>query len=222
MDEDLHSGADDAEERMRERPLHSARTREEPSRGTHGKSWTRRAVGVVLTQLLVAAVFIGIPALVTAIAPVSWIKFSRRDGQVVAKSETCLLFCIPYRSSQVDAVARFDRRDVAGSQIRRRAGRSEPNRTTESQGFLVIQGSGRTVEVPVTPHDLDQVLERSQAFLAQPEPSELSMFVVANWKFSILMGGAFSLLTVLYFGTILLGLLMKLIQAIRRMTRMPR
>ena len=71
---------------------------------------------------------------------------------------------------------------------------------SERQGFLVIHGESQEAQVPVTPFDLDSVLEQSNAFLKNPQATELSMFVVANWKFSVFCGGLATLLPLFLLG----------------------
>lgn len=139
---------------------------------------------------------VGMPALVTAVAPVSWIRFERADGRVTATAKTCLLFFVPYRTRIVDPVIGVGDRFVKGKPQPRRAG--EPQRYSEDEAFLVIDGESSAAEVPVTPFNIKRVAERSEAFMQDDTAATLEMFVVANWKFSVLMGGGASLLTVLY------------------------
>lgn len=190
--------------------------------GRFTKPWPRRVAGFLGSQLLAAAVFIGLPALVTAIAPVSWIKYERRGDQVAATAQTCLLFFVPYKTVHVANVTGFNKRIVAGTETReRRTGRSDRVTRSEDQGYLLVQAVAASTEIPVTPHDIDSVIERSEAFLKSSQPSELKLFVVANWKFSILMGGIVSLLTVLYFATILFGILLKMIHLVQKLLGVP-
>lgn len=137
------------------------------------------------------------PGIVTAVAPVSWVSFQRHEGRTTARAQICLFFVIPYQTKSVDPVIGIDDRFVRGKVAPRRPGR-EMGHQSEDEAFLVIHGDGKTVEVPVTPFNIQSVTERAQAFLSNPQATELRMTVVANWKFSILMGGLVSLLTVLY------------------------
>lgn len=65
--------------------------------------------------------------------------------------------------------------------------------------MLILHGNEASFEVPVSPASIDGVRERCVAFLNNPQAVSERLFVVANWKFGILIGGAMSLLTVLYF-----------------------
>ncbi|MFN0196301.1 MAG: hypothetical protein ACKVT0_06125 [Planctomycetaceae bacterium] len=174
-----------------------------------GRSWLARFINFVLMQLLALAVFVGFPVLVTAVAPVSWVRFERHGENVSATARICLLFVIPYKTLTVDPVVGIGDRFVEGSHTReRRTGRDRVTKS-EDQGYLVIHGNDQVAEVPVTPHNLDEVIERTEAFLNEPQSDELELFVVANWKFSVIMGGLTSLLTVLYVGTLIFGVALK-------------
>lgn len=157
----------------------------------------------------------GLPALVTAIAPVSWVTLERRDGHVAAVARTCLLFVVPYKTMTVEPVTGFGDRFVGGTVTRER--RSGPDRFTKSEdeGVLVIQGTGQSAEVPVSPFSLGSVVEKAEAFLQDSQSTELKLFVVANWKFSVIGGGLISLLTVLYVVGVTMGLIFKLVRLFR-------
>jgi hypothetical protein len=196
------------------------------SRTTGGqRSALARAAGFVFTQLLALVVFVGIPVAVTAIAPVAWTTFERREGRVVARSQVCLMFVIPYRQASIDAVTAVDQRFVGGTETSRRRRSGRDNVKSEDQSFLVIHGNPQdqdaVVEVPVSPVDIDAMVEKSQAFLADQQATELKLFTVANWKFSVFAGGATCLLTVIYVGTIVFGICLKAINAIQRACGVP-
>lgn len=179
------------------------------------RPWWARLGSFVLHQLLALAIFVGFPALVTAIAPVSWIKFERQDGQVSVTARTCLLFFVPYKTVHLDPVTGIGDRFVAGTTTReRRTGRDRVTKS-EDEGFLVIHSSDQSAEISVTPFNIKSVTERAQGFLDDPQATELKMFVVANWKFSVIAGGLISLLTVLYVVILVGGLVGKLLGLLR-------
>jgi hypothetical protein len=173
----------------------------------NGKSRNLRGV---LGGHVIALVFcVLFPAFVTAVAPVSWIRFEHHGETVSAKTRTCLFFFVPYKSATFDSVVGVRDRFVRGS-LEERPGKTEKRRS-EDEGFLVIQGSDRhgndqAVEIPVTPLDIKSVAQRADAFLADPQSTELRLFVVANWKFSVIAGGLVSLLTVLYVAAVVFSL----------------
>lgn len=172
-------------------------------------STTSKSPARLLASHLLGLLFcVGFPALVTAIAPVSWVRFHREGSHVTATAKTCLLFVVPYRTVVVDSPVHAGRRDVSGTYTRKKrgAGQRDIYNKSEDEGFLVIEGAEQYAEVPVTPHNLTSVIEKSQAFLDDPQAKELKMFVVANWKFSVIAGGLVSLLTVLYVAGIVVTL----------------
>lgn len=162
--------------------------------------------GVIVSQAFVFVFCVLLPGLLTATVPVSWVKFERQGERVTARAQVCLFFVVPYKTMTVDPVEGIDDRFVGGTESReRRSGSRQQDRVTKSedQAFLVIRGDDQTAEVPVTPVDIKTVIERSEAFLKDPQATELKLFVVANWKFGVIGGGLMSLLTVLYvFGVV--------------------
>jgi hypothetical protein len=164
------------------------------------KTGSRKDPVNVVLQLFALLVCFGIPALVTALCPVAWVKFERHGERVSAQAKICLYFIIPYKTVTIDPVTGVGRDFKAGSvTVERRSGRTE-KRNSEDEGFLVIRGEGQEAQVPVTPYNLDSVIERSNAFLTNPQATELKMFVVANWKFSVFCGGLAMLLPLLLVG----------------------
>lgn len=160
-----------------------------------------------VNHLIAILFFVGLPALVTAIAPVAWVKFERQNDVVTARAQTCLLFLVPYRTSVVTDVVQVGDRVVAGTVHRER--RPGPDRETrsEDEGFLVIQGAEQTAEVQVSPASLQSVQQKVNAFLSDPQAKVLKLFVVANWKFSVIGGGLISLMAVFYFGLVAFSIL---------------
>ena len=157
-----------------------------------------RILGTLFTQVLAILIFVGIPALVTAIAPVSWIKFERQNGQVTATAKTCLLFFVPYKTATVSPVIGIGDRVHAGQVNRHRRPGPDRQVKAEDEGFLAIHGNDTSAEVQVSPASLKAVVDQVDTFLKNDQAPELRLFVVTNWKFSIIGGGLISLLTVLY------------------------
>jgi hypothetical protein len=153
---------------------------------------------LVLSHILVIFFCIGFPAMVTGIAPVSWIKFERRDGQVSATAKICLFFVVPYRTIEVFPVIGVGDRFVEGTRTREERDGRTVRTKSENEGFLVIKGTEQTAEVPVSPFSIKSVVKKTESFLKEDGTTELNLFVVANWKFSVIAGGLVSLLTVLY------------------------
>lgn len=185
---------------------------------TASRSGVSKFFGFLFSQFIAFACLVGFPALVTAIAPVSWITFERHEGRVSFVGRTCLLFFVPYKTVTVDEVVGIDDRVVAGTVSR--SGKKGGTRS-EDQGYLTIEGRGEAAEVPVTPYNLDSVGERAAAFLEDATASELKLFVVANWKFSVIAGGCLSLLTVLYVFLVTFSVLLKAVHLVQRALGVP-
>lgn len=154
------------------------------------------------------------PGFVTAIAPVSWVRFERNDGEVTATAKTCVFFFFPYKTSVVKPLVGVGDRFIQG-QIQRREAGDPPNhqRRSEDEAFLVLRGTETNAEVPVSPVSIKRVTERVNGFLDDPEAKPLRLFVVANWKFSVIAGGLVSLLTLLY----VVGVLLSIALGLKRM-----
>ncbi len=139
------------------------------------------------------------PGFVTAIAPVSWIRFERVNDVVSATAQTCVFFFIPYRTQHINPVIGIGDHFIAGTLSPRRSGQNERDRTrSEDEAFLEIHGQDHSAEVSVSPVNIKSVVDRSEAFLADSSAKELKLTVIANWKFGLFAGGFVSLLTVLY------------------------
>ena len=157
-----------------------------------------------LLQTLIEFLFgglvcIGLPACMTALAPVTWLEFTRTGERVGVKTQTCCYFVIPYRVSELADVKRIDTTFHPGEQQQRRPGDRERGQT-EDEAALVLLGpqAGQQIWIPVSPASIKSVEARVQAFLNDPQPSQLSLFTVANWKFGLIFAIPLCLLTVLY------------------------
>lgn len=171
-------------------------------------------LALLLTQAMALVFCVGIPALVTAIAPVSWVSFQRDAGGVRARVQTCLLFVVPFKTIVVEPVLEVNELTITGStRIQRRTG-TDRKYKADDEGQLLISGPDQLAEVQVSPVDLKAVLGKVNTFLAQPDASELKLFVVANWKFSVLGGGLVTLLTVLYLVGAALALIRMALRAV--------
>lgn len=165
------------------------------STGPNGKP---TLAGKVVSQILVLLVCVVAPGALTAVAPVSWLHFERQSDHVVGRANVCMFFVIPYQKIVVDPVTEVSQHEVSGSYTRHRRSGTDKYTQAETTGYLSIIGPNHKGEVYVTPHNIDEVTAKVQAFLKDSQAKELKMFVVANWKFSVIGGGFMCLLTVLY------------------------
>lgn len=137
------------------------------------------------------------PGFVTAVAPVSWVRFERNGEQVAAKAQICAFFVVPYRTTLIDPVVGVGDKFIAGH-VTPDHHHSHQGVRSEDEAFLVIHGKEDSINVPVSPVNIQNVTRQAHEFLEDPNSTELKMTVVANWKFSVIAGGVVSLLTVLY------------------------
>ena len=79
----------------------------------------------------------------------------------------------------------------------------------------MINGPDQTAEVPVTPFNLQEVREKAEAFLKDPQAVKMKLFVVANWKFSVIAGGLATLPAVFY----VIGAVLTLVRGFRRLIK---
>jgi len=175
----------------------------------------RTLTGKVVSHIIGLLFCVGLPVLVTAIAPVTWLRLERQGDQVSARAEVCCLFFIPYKTRVIESVTELGQRSQSGSYTQHR--RSGPDRYTrsEDQGFLILRGPTQEIEAEVTPHDIDAVEEKVEAFLKDPNAGGLKLFLVANWKFSVIAGGLVSMLTLLYVGGAVFALVKFLLGLLR-------
>lgn len=151
-----------------------------------------------IPQLIAFVVCVGAPGFLTAMVPVSWLKFERKGDRVTAQAKVCVFFIIPYRTEHVAPVVAVSDREKSGSVTRHRRTGTDRYTQAEDQGYLTIEGPDHSAEVLVSPHDLKSVMEKVTAFLKDSQPKELKLYVVANWKFGVIAGGLLSLLTVIW------------------------
>lgn len=149
--------------------------------------------------LIVACVVF--PAFMMWIAPVSWMTLTRHGDRVEARVKTCLFFVIPFRTEQLPEVSSVDDHVRPGVREKLNTGNADDRRreiTTESEGLLVLHGRERDVVVQVSPANLDKIARDVREFLEDRSSTELRFFAPANWKVSVIAGGALCLLTLLY------------------------
>lgn len=146
---------------------------------------------------------LGFPVILTAIAPVSWINLQRVEDHVHATTRTCVFFYVPYKTQQLTDVTSVSTTFKKGESHREKQGRKQRTRS-ESQGTIQLHGpssgdlEGEMIAVSVSPASTKEVEAKIQAFLADPQLKELSLFTVANWKFGVIFAIPMCLLAGLF------------------------
>lgn len=148
--------------------------------------------------------------------PVATTTLTRQGESVSAVCERKIFFIVPFQTDSVSKIIRIDDEVVHGSLSRTLPSGSDSDRRrpptyAEDMASIRITGSDGTVDVPVSPANLDSVRRRLTNFMADANQKQLSVFTVTNWKWSVVGGGLLCLLPLLYVGT--------LVQAIIRHTR---
>lgn len=162
--------------------------------------------GWLFSQGFVLLFCLVLPALLTAIAPVSWLTLRREGSKVHAQGQVCMFFLFPYRKYELAGVDHVGKNIDRGKKIRRLPSEpvNKPTRYEEDEGFLIIGSGERSFTLSTSPYSLDRVVGEVNAFLSDQQAASTTFFLPANWKFSVLFGGACSLATILYVGGITL------------------
>jgi hypothetical protein len=160
----------------------------------------------VFAQVLGFVCCVGLPVFVSALAPVSVVHFERREERVRAELTTRVFYAFPYRRVEVEEVRSVDDRFHAGELVRRRDGSGRREQRAENESFLVVHGREGAAEVSVSPVNIRGVVEKAQAFLAQPAERDLRLTVVANWKFGVFLPILLGPLLLIYLAGIFLTL----------------
>jgi hypothetical protein len=151
-----------------------------------------------MAQIVGFIVCVLLPAFVTIIAPITRVTLSY-DGNSISVSARWFVYClIPYRITRLTQVTSITS-DFTAGRIERSS--RSPNRRirTENTAALIFSSAEEDMMIPISPVNMESARKKIEAFLAAPNPEGLRFWAVANWKFSLLMGGALSLLAGLYF-----------------------
>jgi hypothetical protein len=145
---------------------------------------------------------VGLPAAVTWMAPVTVVELSRQGPDVSAKVVNCLFLAIPYRETSINPVTKAEDELHRGETTFRTENRDGRNvrvkEKVEDEAYLILSGPSGTAKVPVSPANIKEVLDQTRVFLATADQPKLRFKAVANWTFSVLVGGLLTLITILY------------------------
>lgn len=156
--------------------------------------------GRLFSQGFVLVFCVVLPALLTAIAPVSWLTLRREGDKVHARGQVCMFFIFPFRTYELASVDHVGKSIDPGKKIRRLPSEpvNQPTRYEEDEGFLILSSGDESFTLSTSPYSLDRVVGEVNAFLSDQQATSTTLFLPANWKFSVLFGGACSLATLLY------------------------
>jgi hypothetical protein len=151
----------------------------------------------------------------TFVAMSSTIDLVRVDQERVdATVEKRVLFIVPISTKTVADILSPESTVLDGGPIREGG---SPASTTgkitgraEDEGILTLSGqNGESIQVSVSPKDIIEASNDIHAFISEGGEPALSMWVVSNWKFGVIVPGALLLFCLVVFilsaGSILLG-----------------
>lgn len=165
----------------------------------------------IFAHIITFGFCVAMPAAVMLAMPVAGTTLTRTGGDVSATTVRKVFFVIPFLTETVAHVTGVgsDYQHGTLSKTTRSGPVNDPKRPetrSEDMSWLVIQGRGASMEVPVSPADIDEVRREVRDFLEDATRSELRLFTVANWKISVITGGLLSVLTLVYLGSLAWGL----------------
>lgn len=175
----------------------------------------------IITQLIAIVVFVGVPAVITLLAPVTWIKCETQPTGVSATASQCLFFIIPFSTQtvfpavEVKEDVHHGRHHQTDAERRRR----EHGAKAEDQGMLIISGPQTEVKVSCSPVSLPEAAAQIRTFLKEPTQTPLRLTVVANWKISVIIGGIATCFTLLYIVGATLGICAWLLRNVKSFVR---
>ena len=175
----------------------------EPLTNAHRPQTLRGWIASVLMGMIFC---IGMPAAITAMAPVTYLRISRQGDLVSAHSQTCLLFVIPFVTQTLENVIEVKSEVQAGEMVEdRNEAPSATNRVIQAEdtGWLILANQDKQLKILVSPTDLENYQRDVRDFInadvnAGEIKSQLRKFCVANWKASVFAGVPLTLLTVLF------------------------
>ena len=183
------------------------------------QTWTTRLIGFVC--------FMVVPVLVSILIPASWVSLRREpDGQVSATAHTCVFFVIPWRTQRVANALGVESRSIRDDQLVPHRSRSynRPDKGyihSDGEAALTVKGKDSELTVSISPHSVDEVKAKAEAFFLNSSPRQLRFFTIANWKFGLGFGIPLTLLAVLYLVGSTLEALRALVHALRPVNSAP-
>lgn len=160
---------------------------------------------VIVTQAIAIVVFVGVPALITALAPVSHITLKKEPQGVSATVQANLLFVVPYSTRTVSPVTEITSRVIQGEKGTAAERRRKQQGKSEPEGQLIFTGPQQKAIANALPSTLERDLARLQDFQKSPTETPLQMTVIAHWLISIVVGGIATAFAALYIVCAILG-----------------
>lgn len=157
----------------------------------------------IITQTIAAIVFVGVPILITLIAPFTNIALQKTGSTASVTITRYVLVFIPWQTRQVEQVKElraevkpeFRYRNTAENRRMGRAGA-----VSHATGQIAIVSDGPDVIVQASPELAVETDARFERFLAEPNPAPVRISLYASWWLSYVLGGIATGFAALYLG----------------------
>lgn len=157
--------------------------------------------GVLITQGIAALVCIGVPLLVTFMAPVSVLEYRKSGSGVDVRIVRYVLLAVPWRTQEIanvselraDVTKEFRYKNTKENRMKDRVGH-----TNLATGQVAIVSGGPEVIVQAQPGLAEEIVAEFDAFAASSDPAPVRRTVYASWSLTYLLGGAMTGLFALY------------------------
>lgn len=155
---------------------------------------------ILITQTIASLVFVGIPILLTYMAPLTSLRFDKTEQGVEAKVDRYLLMVFPWKHEDLVGVEAV-RADITAAKHYR--GTSEERRKGQkgyrlSTAQIVLACGGMVSAIQADPELAKQVEKEFADFKQADGVSELKYEIYASWWLSYVLGGIATGFAVLY------------------------
>ena len=162
---------------------------------------------VVITQAIAITVFVGVPIVLTLMAPFTDLEW-RRTGQTASVTVTrYMLMVVPWRTRTYEGVQELraeitDEKYYENTSENRRKGRAGATSLSTAQ-LVIVTARGDETIVQVTPEMAEPVEADFKRFLAAANPEPETYEFYASWWLSYVMGGVATFFAAFYiFGAV--------------------
>jgi hypothetical protein len=165
---------------------------------------------VVITQAIAMAIFVGVPILLTLVAPLSKLHFQHTETGAAVDVVRYVLIFLPWRTEKIENVHSI-RADTTAE--KRYQGTSEERRKGQkgirfATGQLAILSDGPEVIVQSDPDLAKKIAKEFDEFAADPTAAPVTYHVFAAWTLSYLLGGIATAFCALYIVGALIAIIM--------------
>lgn len=145
-------------------------------------------------HLLAVLCFVLLPAAWTALMPVAWTSFAREGSVVTATTHKHLLLVVPYTWQTLRGVSGVDFDYESGTWTRSISTRTR----SEDKAWIVLTGGLEKAVIPVDAEAAQETARSMASFLQNQAGAPQRWFTYADFTFSLLAGGAVTLLPLFY------------------------